>query len=43
MKFQGNKEQNLMVREDGSLDPSKGLSPEEASDWFAAIWDNYER
>src|SRR5438445_174642 len=31
-----------MVREDGSLDPSKGLTIEQASDWFAAIWENYD-
>jgi DNA helicase HerA-like ATPase len=42
VKFQGNKELNQMVRDDASLDPSKGLTLEEAADWFAAIWDNYD-
>lgn len=42
VKFQGNKELNRLAREDGSLDPGKGISLEEASDWFAAIWDNYD-
>jgi DNA helicase HerA-like ATPase len=42
VKFQGNKELNRMVREDGSLDPTKGLAPEQAADWFAAIWENYD-
>ena len=42
MKFQGNKELNQMVQEDGSLDPNKGITLEEATDWFAAIWDNYD-
>jgi hypothetical protein len=42
VKFQGNKDLNRMVREDGSLDPSKGLTPEQAADWFAAIWENYD-
>jgi DNA helicase HerA-like ATPase len=43
VKFQGNKEVNLIVQEDGSIDPNKGLSLGEASDWFAAIWENYEK
>jgi DNA helicase HerA-like ATPase len=41
VSFQGNKELNEMVREDGSLDPSKGLSLEEATDWWTVIWDRY--
>jgi DNA helicase HerA-like ATPase len=42
VRFQGNKDLNRMVREDGSVDPSKGLNPEQAADWFSAIWDNYD-
>lgn len=42
VKFQGNKDLNSMVKEDGSLDPSKGLSLDQAADWFAAIWENYD-
>ena len=42
VRFSGNKELNAMVKEDGSLDPSKGITLEEASDWFSTIWDNYE-
>ncbi|TBR56703.1 ATPase [Westiellopsis prolifica IICB1] len=41
IKFSGNKDLNLLVKEDGSLDPSKGISIEQASDWFTTIWDNY--
>jgi DNA helicase HerA-like ATPase len=29
------------VREDGAIDPSKGITLEEASNWFATIWDEY--
>ncbi len=42
VKFQGNKELNRIAREDGSLDPGKGLSLEEASNWFTATWDSYD-
>jgi DNA helicase HerA-like ATPase len=42
MKFQGNKELNRMAREDGGLDPNKGLTPEQAADWFAAIWEHHD-
>lgn len=41
VRFQGNKELNGLVKEDGSLDPSKGLTLQEAVTWFTAIWDNY--
>lgn len=41
LKFQGNKELNEMVREDGSLDPNKGITLQDATDWFSAIWENY--
>ena len=42
INFSGNKELNQLVKQDGSLDPSKGISLEEACDWFTTIWDNYE-
>ncbi len=40
LKFQGSKEVNAMVR-NGSLDPRSGVTLEEASDWWTAVWDNY--
>jgi DNA helicase HerA-like ATPase len=42
MKFAGEPNANRLVREDGSLDPAKGISLEEACDWFAGVWDHYE-
>ncbi|RCJ20246.1 ATPase [Nostoc sp. ATCC 43529] len=42
LNFSGNKELNQLVKQDGSLDPSKSISLEEACDWFTTIWDNYE-
>lgn len=41
VKFSGNKELNELVRSDGTLDPSKGITLEEAASWFETIWDNY--
>jgi hypothetical protein len=41
VKFQGNKELNKLVKEDGSIDPSKGISLEDATKWFTAVWENY--
>ena len=41
VRFQGNAELNKKVKSDGSIDPSKGISLEEATDWFSTIWDNY--
>jgi hypothetical protein len=40
VKFQGNAELNEMVQS-GAIDPSKGITLSEATDWFTAIWDNY--
>jgi hypothetical protein len=37
--FEGNKELNALA---GSIDPSKGISLEQAADWFTAIWENYD-
>lgn len=42
VKFSGNQELNKLVQEDGKIDPSKGVSLEDASNWFSAIWDNYD-
>jgi Helicase HerA, central domain len=41
VKFSGHKELNQLVKDDGSVDPSKGISIEEASNWFTTIWENY--
>ncbi|WP_392530237.1 ATP-binding protein [Nostoc sp. C117] len=41
VKFDGRKELNQLVKEDESIDPSKGISLEEASNWFTTIWENY--
>ncbi len=41
VKFSGNEKLNKLVREDGSLDPSKGISLSEATDWFTTVWDEY--
>lgn len=42
VKFEGNKELNEIVREDGQIDPSRGITLEEAVNWFTTIWDRYE-
>lgn len=42
VKFAGNKDLNRMVKDDGSIDPARGLSLEDAFTWFSAIWDNYD-
>lgn len=43
IKFKGNKELNNKIFEDGKiLDPSRGLSFEEACQWFANIWKKYD-
>ena len=41
VKFQGNGDLNKMVKADGSIDPSRGLSLPDAVNWFTTIWDNY--
>jgi len=40
VRFQGNKELNKLVKDDG-LDPSKGITLDEAVDWWTTIWDKY--
>jgi len=42
VKFAGNAALNRMVKEDGSLDPTMGITLQEATNWFTAVWDNYE-
>jgi DNA helicase HerA-like ATPase len=37
-KFQGNKELNALA---GGIDPSQGVTYEDAVTWFTAIWDEY--
>jgi hypothetical protein len=39
IKFQGNKDLNALA---GGLDPSSGLTGDEAVTWFSAIWDSYD-
>lgn len=39
IKFQGNKELNELA---GDLDPTKGLSGDEAVTWFSAVWNAYD-
>jgi hypothetical protein len=40
VKFEGNKQLNEIVWSDGGLDPSKGITFQDACDWFTTIWDN---
>jgi hypothetical protein len=37
--FEGNKDLNALA---GGIDPGSGISLEQASNWFAAIWDNQD-
>jgi DNA helicase HerA-like ATPase len=41
IKFPGNAEVNRIVQADGKLDPSRGLTLQDAVTWFSAIWDAY--
>lgn len=41
VKFSGNAEVNKIVQKDGNIDPSKGITLDQAVSWFQAIWDNY--
>jgi len=41
VKFVGNKELNELAGESRNIDPSKGISLKEASEWFSNVWDNY--
>jgi hypothetical protein len=42
VKFSGNKDLNEMVQSEGKIDPSKGISLEDAINWWSTIWDNYD-
>jgi DNA helicase HerA-like ATPase len=39
VRFSGNKQLNEMVKKDGSIDPSKGITLQEATTWFSKVWD----
>lgn len=39
VRFEGNKDVNAIA---GDKDPSRGLTYDEAGDWFSAIWDVYD-
>ena len=41
VKFTGSKEANVLVQKDGKINPVKGLTLQDATNWFAAVWDNY--
>ncbi len=42
VRFSGNAKLNELVQEDGSIDPSKGITLDQAVNWFTTIWDSYE-
>ncbi|MDX2008161.1 MAG: DUF87 domain-containing protein [Meiothermus sp.] len=42
IKFQGKKELNQLLKEDGSIDPSKGIPLRDAAEWFNTVWQNYD-
>lgn len=42
IKFAGNKEINPLVREESPIDPSQGISFDDAITWFKAVWKNYD-
>lgn len=42
IKFTGNEDLNKLVNSDGSIDPSRGISLQEATNWFVTIWENYD-
>ena len=42
IRFQGNKEINQIVQEDGNIDPTLGITLEQGVNWFTAVWENYE-
>ncbi|HZH42210.1 MAG TPA: hypothetical protein VFD85_14440 [Gemmatimonadales bacterium] len=43
VQFPGNKELNELVQKEGKIDPSRGISLEEATNWFKVVWDEYEK
>lgn len=42
VKFQGQKELNELNGSGNPLDPSKGISVDQATNWFTNVWDNYD-
>lgn len=42
IKFTGNEKLNKLVKEDGSINPSEGITFEDAIIWFSKIWENSE-
>lgn len=42
VKFEGNKILNKMVKSDGSINPKRGITLDEATEWFRTIWKNYK-
>lgn len=42
LKFAGKKELNELVAEGGKIDPSKGITLNEAVNWFTTIWESYD-
>jgi DNA helicase HerA-like ATPase len=38
--FKGNKDLNKLVQEEGKIDPSEGITLEEAYNWFTEVWKN---
>jgi DNA helicase HerA-like ATPase len=42
VRFQGNADLNRIVTENGSIDPARGITLENAVTWWSAIWDNYD-
>jgi DNA helicase HerA-like ATPase len=42
VKFSGAEELNKLVREENVIDPSKGITLEEAFIWFSAVWSHYK-
>ena len=42
LRFKGASELNSAIIEDGIIDPSKGISLEEACTWFEKVWEQYD-
>lgn len=42
IKFEGSKEINEAVREEHAIDPSGGISLDDATIWFSWVWENYK-
>jgi DNA helicase HerA-like ATPase len=43
VKFPGSKEVNALVKSDGSIDPKKGISLDEACAYWEAVWAQYNQ